>query len=257
MGLWSGTVSLDKVSEPNVLNANPAPVLLTSTQAEFIFPILLHVSEASEIRLLNEVTQLFREETVTANPYNPSEVITVEPGRVVLMTANPPQELLDDIADEEVVPITLRDGRRFANRISTAMFSLRDANGEPETPLMIPTGSFYADGSALSVTLVLENTDPLNPFHHQFHPMHGYPEEGDTVLPPMDYTITRQIVMTFSADPPDGVPRTGWGDSLVGGTYAETILGLRKVNQTTPPVITQGTFTLQRISTVGVLNDGL
>ena len=256
-GLWIGTVSINRVSEPNVLSVSPTELLLTATRAEFDFRVILHVDAQGVVRFLNEVTQMVRRETTQPNPDNPDELIPDKPGRAVLMTANPPQALLDDIAGGAVVPNALRDGRRFASRISTAMFSLRDASGEVQTPVMGSTGSFYDDGTVLTLSLVLEDTDPLNPFHHAYHPMHSYPETGQPPLPSMDYTITRDLVFNFSHDPPDGFEPAGWLNLVVGGTYTETMTGLRKVNATTPPVVTQGTFTLNRISEIEVLNDGL
>ncbi len=255
-GLWVGTVTLNRVSEPNVLNASPAPILVTDTPAEFNFRIILHVDEQGVVRLLNEVTQMFRNGETMEDPFNPDLQIVLEPARMVLVTANRPEAIEQEIDKKKIVPSILRDGRPFANRISTPMFSLRNEEGAVETPAMTLGGSFYQPGSTLDATLVLEDSDPVNPFHHKYHPMHGYPGEGEDPLPAMDYTITRHLTLTFTEDSPEGIEPAGWGDNQVGGIYRETISGLRKIDATTPPVMTQGYFILDRISEVAVLNDG-
>lgn len=255
-GLWVGTVTLNKVSEPNVLNVSPAPILVTDTPAEFNFRIILHMDEQGVVRLLNEVTQMFRNGETMTDPFNPDLQIVLEPARMVLITANPPEAIEQEIDKKKIVPSILRDGRPFANRISTPMFSLRNEEGVIEIPAMTLSGSFYQPGSTLDATLVLENSDPVNPFHHKYHPMHGYPEDGENPLPAMDYTITRHLTLTFTEDSPEGIEPAGWGDNQVGGIYQERIAGLRKIDATTPPVITRGYFILDRLSEVAVLNDG-
>jgi hypothetical protein len=225
---------------------------LTTTPYEFNFQILIHVDALGKVRLLNEVTELFRKPVRIPDPDNPNLSILVSEGRPVLMTANAPQALLDQIGDT-IVGSTLRDGRPFANKVSTPLFSLRDANGNPEIPVMTLNGSFYTDGSNIEVGLVMENTDPINPFHHQYHPMHRYPQTGETLLPANLYDIERTIRLTFfNQNPPDGLVQAGIGDNQVCGVYQEGIKGLRR-----DAIYTQGYFRLNRVSTTTILNDGL
>ena len=53
----------------------------------------------------------------------------------------------------------------------------------------------------------------------------------------------------FTPDDPGGINAPGWGDSTLGGTFAESITGLHR-----NPIFTSGTFRLRRASTVTVLN---
>lgn len=59
------------------------------------------------------------------------------------------------------------------------------------------------------------------------------------------------VTLTFDTIPkknPDNPP-PGWGVSLLGGTYTETVTGLTK-----GPIKTQGDFTLKLATDVNVLN---
>jgi hypothetical protein len=233
------------VSEPNL------PDLLTETPAEFVFTMILHVDAAGSVTLLNEVTQFWREGTYAPDPENPGYQVVDQAGRYVLATRTAPQALLDEIGST-VVAASLRDGRPFARRISTAMYLLNDPDGNPHEPLMAASGPFGAAGSTLGVTLVVEDTDPHNPFHHRYHPVHGYPAEGSIPDEANDWTVMRVIDMTFTADPPEGFVLPGWGDTECGGIYEETMTNLAR-----DPVKVEGTFRLSRVSDVPVLNDGL
>ena len=108
------------------------------------------------------------------------------------------------------------------------------------------TGAF-ALGSTLSHTVTIPFDDPANPFVHAYHPDH---DNRDARLAPLSagvesYTITRTLTFTFTSTPPDGSTITGWGTTVYGGTYSETIAGLNKV-----PLSVGGTFTLRRISEI-------
>ena len=118
---------------------------------------------------------------------------------------------------------------------------------------MTRTGPFGEGGSRLDVTLVIDDSDPRNPFHHQYHPVHRYPADGVVPDPRNDWTILWNLAFDFTAEAPEGGPRpSGWGDTQVGGVFEEEFTGLK--NQ---PVRAGGVFRLQRESTVAVLNDGL
>lgn len=242
-GLWSGFVVLNEVSDPAA--GHP----LRKTPAEFEFRMMLHVDADEVVRLLDEVTLLWRDGTSTPDPNTGNPVIDV-PGRTILMTANPPQSLLNDILAGDVKGSSLRDGRDFAHRITCANFSLRDATGTPETPIVHASGPFGVAGTILDITLTLEDSDPVNPFHHQYHPQHAYPD--GTPHPDFNYTIRRAITLTFADGIPDGILLPGAGDRHVEGFYTETVSGLRK-----DPITVSGIFRLQKAATVPVLNDGL
>lgn len=108
------------------------------------------------------------------------------------------------------------------------------------------TGSF-AVGSTLTHVVSIPFDDPTNPFVHQYHPDH---DNRDARLAPLaagaeSYTIRRTCTFTFTSSPPDGSTVTGWGSTVYGGTYSETIEGLHK-----NPLTVGGTFTLRRISEI-------
>lgn len=111
------------------------------------------------------------------------------------------------------------------------------------------TGSFGI-GSDLDCTIATPFDDPTNPFVHQYHPDHDN-KSGDTTLVAgqESYDITREVSFTFTATPPGGGSATGWGSSVIGGTYSEFVSGLHKdsINIT-------GTFELRRASELGTLN---
>ncbi len=247
-GLWIGSVVLDQVQEPNLS-------VTTETPAPFRFRILFHVDAEGKIRFLNEITLLWRDGTYKPDPQPgfPNAKTIDKPGYYILVTPTAPASLLDELrVGEDVHATALKDGRAFARRISTAMFSLLDENQKPETPLMQKSGDFGKQGSQLTIQLVLEDTDPLNPFHHQFHPQHAYPEKGTIPTGNNDWTISRSITLQFSDTPPDQTPLAGWGDTVFGGLYTEVIEGLKK-----EPIIVEGSFTINQVADIPVLNDGL
>ena len=66
------------------------------------------------------------------------------------------------------------------------------------------------------------------------------------------FTITRNVDLSFTPADPQGLQLAGWGDTQVGGTYAESITGLHRET-----LFVAGTFRLQHVSRVAVLDDGL
>jgi hypothetical protein len=245
-GLWVGQVTLNRVSEPM-----RDPTVVTETPAELGFRVMFHVDDSGTVRLLNEVTQFWRPATMVPDPKNPSYDMVDQPGRYILLTPTAPASLVSEVGTT-IEPAALRDGRPFARRISTVAYSLLNGDANPEEPTAALSGDFGSAGSTLDVTIVIEDTDPLNPFHHQYHPKHRYPEPGDPQLSSNDWTIEWGMNFAFTADPPDGRDTAGWGDTQVGGVYQETVTGLKS-----EPIIARGVFRLQRASTVAVLNDGL
>lgn len=115
--------------------------------------------------------------------------------------------------------------------------------------LVTTTGSFTI-GSDLSCTIATPFNDPTNPFVHQYHPDHDN-KSGQTALVAgqESYNITREVSFTFTATPPGGGSATGWGSSVIGGTYGEVVSGLHKQN-----ISLTGTFVLRRASELGTLN---
>jgi hypothetical protein len=115
------------------------------------------------------------------------------------------------------------------------------------------TGSGAVDlGSQLTCTVTLPYNDPTNPFVHQFHPDHdNLNATFDNTLPEgiESYSVTRVGTFSFTASPPAGSAVTsGWGSSVIGGTYSEVLSGLHSGS-----IQLGGTFVLRRASEIGTL----
>lgn len=108
------------------------------------------------------------------------------------------------------------------------------------------TGSFGL-GATLNRTIDLPYNDPANPFVHQYHPDHdNLDPEGDPLPAGIEsHNISRAVRFQFASTSP-GTP--GWGSSVIGGTYTETITGLHK-----DALSLTGTFELSRISELGTI----
>ena len=111
------------------------------------------------------------------------------------------------------------------------------------------TGSFTI-GSNLACKIETPFDDPTNPFVHQYHPDHDNKSGKTTLVAGQEsYDVTRQVSFTFTETPPGGGSATGWGSSVIGGTYGEVVSGLHK--QT---ISITGTFELRRASELGTLS---
>ena len=107
-------------------------------------------------------------------------------------------------------------------------------------------------GGQLTCTITLPYNDRTNPFVHQFHPDHdnlnatfdkGLSEGVES------YSVTRVGTFDFTASPPAGSSVTsGWGNSVIGGTYSEILSGLHSSS-----IQLGGTFELRRASELGTL----
>jgi hypothetical protein len=119
------------------------------------------------------------------------------------------------------------------------------------------TGSF-AIGGTLACTIETPFNDPTNPFVHQYHPDHDNKSGQTTLVAGQEsYTVTRAVSFTFTATPPGGGSVTGWGSSVIGGTYGEVVSGLHRDSAgvgTGDGLRLTGTFELRRASELGTLN---
>lgn len=119
------------------------------------------------------------------------------------------------------------------------------------------TGSF-AIGGTLACTIATPFDDPTNPFVHQYHPDHDNKSGQTTLVAGQEsYTVTRAVSFTFTATPPGGGSVTGWGSSVIGGTYSEAVSGLHRDSVgvgTGDGLRLTGTFELRRASELGTLN---
>jgi len=110
------------------------------------------------------------------------------------------------------------------------------------------TGSFALGGS-LSCTIATPFNDPTSPFVHQYHPDHDNKSGTATLETGQEsYNLSRAVTFTFAETAPAGVSATGYGSSVIAGTYAETITGLRK-----DTISVTGSFSLRRVSEIGTL----
>jgi hypothetical protein len=117
-------------------------------------------------------------------------------------------------------------------------------------------GSF-AIGSTLTRTIEVPFNDPTNPFVHQYHPQHDNKSGDDDLIASQEsYNVNRKITFAFTDSPPDGGSATGWGSSIIGGTYTEVVNGLHRDSAgvgTGDGLHLTGTFELRRASEIGNL----
>ena len=140
------------------------------------------------------------------------------------------------------------DAKSAASRIVATHMPLDQA--------LITTGSFAIAGD-LSCTIDTPFNDPTNPFVHQYHPDHDNKSGQDSLLAGQEsYKVTRNVTFTFTEAPPSGGSATGWGSSVIGGTYGEVVSGLHRDSVATggDGLHLSGTFELRRASELGTLN---
>lgn len=145
--------------------------------------------------------------------------------------------------------VTLRETNLLASAKASA---LRLVSSQMPLDLAIAsTSGTFALGSTLVHGFTVGFNDPTNPFVHQYHPDHDNRNaRGAAYTTPgaESYSITRTCKFTFTTEPPDGSSVSGWGTTIFGGTYTETITGLHRL-----PLTVGGTFTLRRVSEIAEL----
>jgi hypothetical protein len=135
---------------------------------------------------------------------------------------------------------------------STRSSAHRLSAGHLPTGRVITGSGSVALGSTLDCTIGLPFDDPTNPFVHPFHPDH---DNLDAQYEPLaegveSYTVSRVGTFSFTSTPPSGSSvTTGWGSSVIGGTYREVITGLHSSS-----IQLDGTFELRRASEIGTLS---
>ncbi len=196
---------------------------LTRTSAPLDLRLLLHVDAGGTVRLLKEVIQMFDSAR----------------GRYVLLT------------DHTLVPnysgVAYRDGEPVGRRISAIGI---DFDGQS---LACP-GQVSSSGT-VSCGFTLPSAHATNPFLHRYHPDHDNLDARYEQTVEEAYAVGREIVLRFSdrypsdADEPvRAVKPIGWGISLLGGTYTETLTGLHK-----EAITVSGPFILRQVVTTGEL----
>lgn len=104
------------------------------------------------------------------------------------------------------------------------------------------------NGSTVAWEIKIPFDDPTSPFLHTYHPDHDNLDATFSI--PLkngdeSYSVTRNCSFTFTAAPPGGAKVPGWGSTVLGGTYAETLKGLN--NKT---LSVSGGFAMRRISEI-------
>jgi hypothetical protein len=227
-GLWVGEVRVDAVSEAQRAGTTPTP-----TGREFIQRFLIHVDGLGQARLLKDVIQMWEEGTMIPSSIDPSLLEVDQPGRFVLLTDKNLIGLYNGAA--------LRGGQPVGVRFSTVAYDFAD-----ETLEMV--GGF-GPAEQLSTTIVVEPELPTNPFLHRYHPDHDNLDAQFLNFRLEAYQVVRNIQLSFTVEDPLGRNPPGWGDSVVGGVFSESITGLHKNT-----IFTSGLFRLRRVSAVPVLN---
>jgi len=190
----------------------------TTTQA---FPLLFltHLDAAGYARLLSQA--FVGKLTTTGNPVG----ICISESRVLGYSAS-----------------DLKPARFFACQMPTSTL--------PITGTVTGTGAF-ATGSTVAWAIPIPFNEPTNPFVHTYHPDH---DNLDAKKKPLlagqeSFTINRNCQFTFTASPPNGSYVSGWGNTVLGGTYLETLAGLHK-----QVLQVRGTFQMRRVSEISAID---
>jgi hypothetical protein len=235
-GLWVGEAAIDQVQnqlQRFVKDANGDPVVkedgsyeldtdstdtdLHATAQTFALRMILHVDAGMVVRMLSEV-------------YVGTLASTGDMG---VATS---QDLLQ------------QDSLANAIRISSANLP----------PALVMTDNsnagVYAVPTTLSYAFTVGYNSPHNPFVHKYHPDHdNLDARFESALPAgvESYNITRAITLTFESDASAlGMSEIGWGASVLGGYYQETLTGLHKNS-----ITTRGIFIIRRVSELDAIEE--
>jgi hypothetical protein len=192
----------------------PPPRTGTSTPTPFKLRTLLHLSDGGTARLLSEVYL---------------GQLAVAPNDVGLCTS---ESLLK------------QDALASAQCFSSSHM--------PMDQIITHGSGSLATGQTLTRVINVPYNDATNPFVHAYHPDHDNKNARGEDLPAgvEAPNITRTCQFIFTATPPAGSTTTsGWGSSVIGGNYIETMTGVHK-----DPLILSGIFELRRASQIGTLS---
>jgi hypothetical protein len=136
-GLWTGEITLDKVSEVHFRQTTGATP--TVAAAPFTMRVLLHLDAAGNVKLLKEAVIM---KTPGASPV---PVIVTQPNLI-----------------PNFVGIVERGGKMVGRRFSTASFPM--AADTQALSRGIP------NASTITGTITLSAASPVNPSRHKYHP---------------------------------------------------------------------------------------
>ena len=227
-GLWSGIVQIEAVSEAQQAGTQPTPV---GTPFEQRF--LIHVDSGGQARLIRDVILMWEEGTLAPSDEDPEFMEVETPGRFVLLT------------NKQLIPLysgaVNRDGQSVGRRFSTVAY---DFPGE-----YVEMDGAFGPGNQSTVTLVLEPEFPTNPFRHKFHPDHDNKDAQFLNFQQEAFQVIREMRFDFAVDDPLELDPPGWGSTLLGGVFEESLTGLHKNT-----IFVSGSFRMRRVSNVPVLN---
>lgn len=234
-GLWVGDATINQVAQ------STDPNTLTPAGSDFNLRLMLHVDEEGSTRLLKQVTLMWEEGTLTTD-INGDQVVD-RPGRYVLIT--------NDSLITQYQGIGLRNGEPVGRRLSAPAFDFPESIASSST---FPLNGHFAEGEALTGTIIVSPNLPTNPFRHKYHPDH---DNLDSQFQPIsnpalyeNFEITRDFSFTLhSAPDPNRPPVTHYGYDTLDGIFVETLSGLHR-----HAIQVSGTFRLERVSTIAVLN---
>ena len=197
------------------VESKPDGDAVTDTARSFPLRFIVHVSDAGSVTVMSHVYL----------------------GRL----AAPPNEFGLALSEIDLLP----EDKASAMKITAAHLPLDTT---------WPGGGSFGPGASFSRTIEIPFDDPTNPFVHQYHPDHNNKSPGGVklVAGQESYDIERNIQFQFDSAAPPGV--TGWGSSIITGSYQEAIQGLHNDSVgvgTGDGLQIEGTFELQRISEIG------
>ena len=217
-GLWLCQVAVSAVSSTTAAAA-ASSTSSQSTGHTFPLNFLLHVNAAGTVRVLRQA--FVGKLTAAGNAMGISLV----------------ERLVQSAAVSDVKPL------RYFSPIMPRLSPLVEASGTAVV------------GGQVTWGLVHAYNDPANPFVHTYHPDHDN-LDAKFATPLLNggesYTVTRTCSLNFTASPPKGATITGWGTSIIGGLYTESMAGLNKT-----PITLGGVFIMRRLSEISAIDTTL
>lgn len=236
-GLWSGTATLNKVSQ--LTNNGTA----TPTSSQLNLNLILHQDGTGQARLLKQAIVMQQE------PIRNTDGTIQTKGRSVVLTKD---SLIPNYSG-----VTQRDGAKVGRRLSSIGIDY-----SPSSDAALGTdfdGTALKCSGSISTTvtcrMVMESsasyTHPTNPFLHRYHPDHDNLSSDFKTFRQEANRVVRDVSLVFDPIPANNPnnPPPGWGVTVLGGSYSESISGLAKV-----PIKVEGTFTLNLAADVDTLN---
>lgn len=251
-GLWGGVISITHVSEAHSGNlvtneatlsgealqilrvgvsTNPTPVA-----RPFDLRVLLHVDADGHTRLLQEVTQLWKDGSYTNDALG-NRVVSV-PGKSVLVT--------DETKLGNYAGATISDNTPIGRRLTAPAFYFPST---PDKNFLLLDGDF-AVNQIVSGAYTIGFQDPRNPYLHRYHPDHDNLDARFKDIRKEAFDIGRSFQFEIQAwDPAKGTAPPDYDYATLNGVFRETLTGLHKY-----PIHLQGTLQLKRLVEVAELN---